>query len=286
MLKAYASLDPTAQAFAVLVKLWAKGEHLCGPKEGHLSSYALTLLALYFLQVDDSVQMPCLPTEMFDGKTNTPPEHNIRWSCPLPLPVLVCRFFHFYASTFAWGNEVVSVRVGQRMDIGNECFQNLHGRWVSYRLHVEDPFLLHRNLNCVLKEQQENMLYMKICEACSLLQVGGIPPGLSVVQTMYSEPSPLEALHASASTLSSTNGAAGGGNGRISTKPASPKDRITSISSKNATVSGSESTREPTPTQRGPGSLNTRALPMSASPFPEDVPETWLASGSWKTERL
>jgi hypothetical protein len=286
MLRAYSLLHTPARSLAVLVKLWAKGEYCCGAKEGHLSSYALTLMALYFLQVDDCVQMPCLPTEIFDGKSSTSPDHKVQWACPIPLPTLLCRFFHFYASTFVWGQEVISVRVGHRLNINHECYQKLRGRYgASSSLHIEDPFLLHRNLNCVLKPEQEQMLYMKICEACSITQTGNIPPGLSVVQVMYSKRSPIDLLRASVSAGKlSKNGVAIEGSDGYTTKPTSPKEHIAAISSKSTSkkaaavksTSESESTREPTPRQREP----------TACPSPDQVPDTWLARGSWKTVHL
>ena len=67
LLKAYSKLDSKARLLVLLVKLWAKGENLCGAKDGHLSSYSYSLMTLYFLQVDEYIQMPCLPMTVVNG---------------------------------------------------------------------------------------------------------------------------------------------------------------------------------------------------------------------------
>eukprot|EP00435_Cladocopium_sp_Y103_P059777 s876_g21.t1 len=59
LLHAYAQLDPLIAEFGIAVKLWAKDAQLCGAKDGHLSSYAFILMALYFLQVGGD-EMPSL----------------------------------------------------------------------------------------------------------------------------------------------------------------------------------------------------------------------------------
>jgi len=66
LLKAYAKLHPVVREVVVIVKLWAKASGVCGAPEGHLSSYSITLMVIYFLQVHSELQMPCLPTTAFD----------------------------------------------------------------------------------------------------------------------------------------------------------------------------------------------------------------------------
>eukprot|EP00959_Pyramimonas_sp_CCMP1952_P470671 9497086-Pyramimonas_sp.AAC.1 len=50
--------------------------------------------------------------------------------------------------------KVVSVRLGKRLAATEARFGSLQGRHAR-RLHIEDPFLLQRNLNCVLGRLQE-----------------------------------------------------------------------------------------------------------------------------------
>ncbi|CAK0864298.1 unnamed protein product, partial [Prorocentrum cordatum] len=50
LLCAYAELHPVVRDVVLLVKQWAKAAQVCGAHERHLTSYALTLMVVYFLQ--------------------------------------------------------------------------------------------------------------------------------------------------------------------------------------------------------------------------------------------
>jgi hypothetical protein len=206
MLKAYSLLDPKVRRLVVLVKLWAEGEQVCAPRQGYLSPYALTLMTLYFLQVDAAIQMPCLPTEIFDGKTCELHVHNVQWSCPLTLPALLHRFFRFYAGRFMWNEEVVSVRMGKRNSVTHNCYARLPHSPASKQLHIEDPFHPERNLVPQLKLPNEHILRMKMYEAFSMLQSCATPHGLSVAYEMYSnkQSPPVETPQAPAMILATT----------------------------------------------------------------------------------
>ena len=69
----------------------------------------------------------------------------------------LARFFFFYSDSrqFQWGSEVVSVRMGCRLTMEHQCFAWLETWNQTNRLHIEDPFILDRNLNCVLGTWQE-----------------------------------------------------------------------------------------------------------------------------------
>jgi len=186
LLRAYATLHWYIREVAVLVKLWAKFENVCGAKTGHLSAYALTMMTIYFMQVDPRVQVPCIDTSLFNG-LSAPPEITEQWSTSASLLKLLTWFFEFYASIFWWGEEVVSVRLGERRNVSDECFKTLRGRSPYPTLHIEDPFLLHRNLNCVLGQVQEQLLYAKICEAYQALNAGMLPTGLQLAGRSFTE---------------------------------------------------------------------------------------------------
>lgn len=179
LLRAYASLAPchtSAKALGMLVKTWAKAEGLCDVAAGNLSSYSFLLMAIYYLQVDSDVSLPCLPTRAFDGGDNIP-EVMESWQCPLPIGVLLQRFFTFFAWEFQWGEEVVSIRCGHRLKASHRHFFQLRGR-LEQRFHIEDPFLIGRNLNRVMLPQQEAVLHTKFCEAAQEIQSGRLPHGL------------------------------------------------------------------------------------------------------------
>jgi len=91
---------------------------------------------------------------------------------------LLSRFFDFYASDFQWGSEVVSVRLGRRVQVSSPEFYQLQGQAVR-RLHIEDPFLLNRNLNCVLGQSQESQLKAELSQASWAAGQGLTPGGLA-----------------------------------------------------------------------------------------------------------
>eukprot|EP00440_Ansanella_granifera_P060860 gb/GFBE01065970.1/.p1 GENE.gb/GFBE01065970.1/~~gb/GFBE01065970.1/.p1 ORF type:complete len:559 (+),score=112.21 gb/GFBE01065970.1/:1-1677(+) len=171
LLRSYSRLSPLVQQLVLCVKCWAKAEDVCGAPRGHLSSYSFTLMVLYFLQVQHD--LPCLPTRCFSSQGSSPEVEAYSWACPLPLSVLFSNFFQFYAENFQWGWEVVSVRCGRRLFASNGIFAALPGT-TSERLHVEDPFL-PRNLNCVLRLENELMLSSKIQQTAQLILQGGCP---------------------------------------------------------------------------------------------------------------
>jgi len=170
LLRAYARLSATIRHLVVLIKSWANAECVCGAQDGHLSSYSFTLMTLYYLQVDPLVKLPCFPTDAFPGEKSIPPVANIKWQCPLSLQSVICRFFRFYATEFYWGTEVASVRTGARFYTNNAEYCKLASRDDLELIHVEDPFLLHRNLNCVLGREQCVKLCSKLCAAHGSLQ--------------------------------------------------------------------------------------------------------------------
>jgi DNA polymerase sigma len=176
LLRAYAGFGLLLRQLVILVKLWAKAEGVCGAQDGHLSSYSITLLIIYFLQVDPLINLPCLPTESFNGDVKDIPSIiDSAWTCDFSVAQLLERFFGFYSTTHCWGYEVVSPRLGKRLYVSDANFANLSGRESSALIHIEDPFLLTRNLSCVLGAMQQELLYKKMSEAFFALQNGQAP---------------------------------------------------------------------------------------------------------------
>jgi len=182
LLQAYSKMHPKVRELVIAVKLWAKAAQVCGASQRHLSSYTFTLMTIYFLQVTLDVQLPTLPTSAFepDGKGEDDPEvqkAQAGWSIRQSTAELLVNFFLFYNFCFAWGLEVVSPRLGSRHAAQEETFERLRGRWAQ-RLHVEDPYLLDRNLHCVLGDREEMQLRTAFADALHALQYGLSPPGL------------------------------------------------------------------------------------------------------------
>lgn len=189
LLRAYSDLNPLVRDVLILIKQWAKGSGCVGAKEGHLSSYSLTLMALYCMQVDLVVGLPCFPTQDFTGVGGTPSCAQISWASTLSISMILYRIFAFYENEFRWGDEVIAVGVGRRTSRFDSCNAGVKDV-KAFRLHIVDPFLTARNLNCVLGIQQEYLLYDKICEAAMAFRQGMLPAGLCAV-TGGNFPAPL-----------------------------------------------------------------------------------------------
>mmetsp|Transcript_115488 Transcript_115488/g.333582 ORF Transcript_115488/g.333582 Transcript_115488/m.333582 type:complete len:658 (+) Transcript_115488:179-2152(+) len=182
LLKAYADMHPRVRELGIAIKLWAKGAQVCGASRRHLSSYTFTLMTIYFLQVWEDVMIPFLPTSCFEpgGEGEDDPQVQAArksWTCHLSTAELVVNFFVFYNLFFQWGHEVVSLRLGSRHFTQEPVFEKLRGRWTR-RLHIEDPYLLDRNLHCVLGDEEEVKLRCAFAEAFQALQFGQSPVGL------------------------------------------------------------------------------------------------------------
>lgn len=199
LLGAYAQIDHRIMQLGIAVKLWAKAAKVCGATERHLSSYTFTLLMIYFLQVHEEVLLPPLNTTLFEADKDPAKreaaiaEKSQEWSpiCPWSLPHLLFRFFYFYRWQFEWGTEVASIRLGRREYARDEEFHFLRGRH-AMRIHVEDPYVLERNLHCVLGDPEEDKLREAIDNAFQVLFQGGTPVGLQPSTTAYGEPVPLQ----------------------------------------------------------------------------------------------
>eukprot|EP00928_Gymnodinium_smaydae_P045274 TRINITY_DN30201_c0_g1_i2.p1 TRINITY_DN30201_c0_g1~~TRINITY_DN30201_c0_g1_i2.p1 ORF type:complete len:460 (-),score=79.21 TRINITY_DN30201_c0_g1_i2:225-1604(-) len=177
LLRAYSNLHPFVRDMLLLVKCWAKGAGVVGAKDGNLSSYSFALMTIYFMQVDPRIKLPCFSTSDFKGDVDIPPSARLGWSPTASRATMLQLFFEFYAYMFQWNSEVVAIHVGQRTDWHAPLHVQLKDLWEA-RLHVADPFLAHRNLNCVLKMDNELRLYSEIQSAATEMQSGVVPSGL------------------------------------------------------------------------------------------------------------
>jgi hypothetical protein len=210
LLLSYTTLNRDVRSFLVAVKIWAKAAGVCGAREQHLSSYSLTLMAIYFLQVDPLIGLPCLPTWAFTGDLDIPEVAKIPFTKRFSQFDLLIRFFTFYTSEFQWGTEVVSIEAGRRTRM--EDHLNLRGRW-SGRLHIVDPFLSERNLNCVLGQAQERTLYEKLAKAPVLMRTGVLPFSLQAA----AGPPPVGDFREAIGNSGSDTGGKGSGSGAVDT---------------------------------------------------------------------
>jgi DNA polymerase sigma len=200
LLSAYAKMDERVQILVLCVKRWARLMKIVGAKEGNLSSYAWTLLCIYYLQVRPQgallVSLQKLaqshPESLFKCPF-TGKQFDIRFSKATKNLVLPCKatpsellrgFFMFYSREFQWGLEVASIRLGTRhpKDEFHRLFMSNIATTGSKHdtIHIEDPFDLQRNLNCVLDSEGLARLRLALTDVDK--RVADIPASLLLPQ--------------------------------------------------------------------------------------------------------
>eukprot|EP00931_Biecheleriopsis_adriatica_P050033 TRINITY_DN28957_c0_g1_i1.p1 TRINITY_DN28957_c0_g1~~TRINITY_DN28957_c0_g1_i1.p1 ORF type:complete len:563 (-),score=93.29 TRINITY_DN28957_c0_g1_i1:84-1772(-) len=198
LLKVYSTLDPRVVGLVQELKRWAKLKGVHGADKGNLSSYSFTLLAIFYMQ--QRAALPCLqkhaeekPSWYYEGQRS--------WNVAMSLdaddakkpavdrPGLATLrdFAGFLTQELQWGKDVVSVRKGQRLKL--ESFPRLSRKSRNTEaelLHIEDPFDIERNLNCVLAPGHNEKLWWALTEVASghypvgYRSPGPLPPHLQI----------------------------------------------------------------------------------------------------------
>ncbi|GLE00534.1 hypothetical protein PINS_up009291 [Pythium insidiosum] len=203
LLRAYATLDERCRALGIAVKYWAKQRGISDASLGYLSSYSFILLVVYFLQVKaqllPSLQHPSLqatvpPARQFRYKGidvsfcqnedvarrflhENPIEHP-RWTpthkcstvAELSVGALLFGFFSFYADEFDFAQSVVSVRQPER--VWTKQTRWADGAREPWRMSIEDPLELDRDLGCVLLLDGQRRIQEEFQRAMKLMQQG------------------------------------------------------------------------------------------------------------------
>ena len=148
LLRTYSRLDSRVRPLVVIAKEWAKSNNVCNSKSGLLSSYALNLMVLFFLQ--HAVTPQVLPSLQYlypdtfnsfltiDDIQKVDVKEICRgWSSDNEQSVgeLIIKFFEFYAK-IDFRDKLISVRTG--------CLLELSG-WDSgagYKgyINIEEPY--------------------------------------------------------------------------------------------------------------------------------------------------
>mmetsp|Transcript_26614 Transcript_26614/g.62137 ORF Transcript_26614/g.62137 Transcript_26614/m.62137 type:complete len:596 (+) Transcript_26614:141-1928(+) len=179
LLGGYANLGSDVLHLATAVKLWAKGNDVCGAYKHNLSAYAFVLLSIYFLQVSAFVKLPCLQSiepgdlafnDDFTAETVVKEAVARRRLEQRPVADLLAKFFHFYVNDFLWDSEVASIRLGARRKTISQEFHQL--QILENRLNIEDPFERSRNLCDVLGREQEEKLREALAQADMAVKSG------------------------------------------------------------------------------------------------------------------
>lgn len=166
LLKAYVDLDERFRYVCVLVKRWAKRRDLNDAYHGTLSSYAYTLLVIHYLQTLPTPILPCLqqmvggkrlprpsklPKEMTDNGNHklyntyydrTVTRETFESNNHTPVHELLLGFFRYYAYTFRYRTDLVSIRMGTKASRAcrNWDEQTVYREWESKQAQYKSAF--------------------------------------------------------------------------------------------------------------------------------------------------
>ncbi|KAM9359903.1 terminal uridylyltransferase 7 [Symphorus nematophorus] len=168
LLASYAAIDRRVKILCYVMKVFAKMCDIGDASRGSLSSYAYTLMVLFFLQQRNPPVIPVLQ-EIYDGKKK--PEVLVDgWNVYFfdDLKILPSRWpqyeknsesvgelwlglLRFYTEDFDFKEHVVCIRQHDRLTTFNK-------QWTSKYIVIEDPFDLNHNLGAGLSRKMTNFI--------------------------------------------------------------------------------------------------------------------------------
>lgn len=200
-------MDPRARALILLVRRWAKDRGVSHAAKGHLSPYAWTVLAIYFLQVGLPHLGPLLPplaafaasSALLRGRrAAAAPPAPVEADAPAPrdaacreptggreaagaedvsAAALLRAFVGFYAREFDWRAEAVSLHLGRRAPPGVavplHIVESEDGLKTQVGPSIEDPFEDAHNLASVMTAETLSRLHEEFRRADSLCRCAG-----------------------------------------------------------------------------------------------------------------
>ncbi|MGH0166137.1 UNVERIFIED_CONTAM: hypothetical protein FKN15_001292 [Acipenser sinensis] len=168
LLAAYAALDPRVKYLCYTMKVFSKVCDIGDASRGSLSSYAYTLMVLYFLQQRKQPVIPVLQ-EIYDGPEK--PEKVVdgwnvyffddlsnlpnRWpqfgNNTESVGELWLGMLQFYTEEFDFKEHVISIR-------RKKLLTTFKKQWTSKYIVIEDPFDLNHNLGAGLSRKMTNFI--------------------------------------------------------------------------------------------------------------------------------
>uniref|UniRef100_A0A7S4QEU5 PAP-associated domain-containing protein n=1 Tax=Ditylum brightwellii TaxID=49249 RepID=A0A7S4QEU5_9STRA len=195
LLREYSKIDERAKLLMLAVKCWVNSKAIGCAADAFLSSYAWMNLVIFYLQCIDFV--PNLQSgELMSAHDFKPdPENHLHkvnglktaflssddiqnkgvWVQPeelrtIPVTVLLCGFFHFYAHDFPQSMVSVSIRLGRCA-----LLKTVFVRSRMWRLSIEDPFEIHNShcphdLGMHLNERGQEVIMKNLTDAADHLE--------------------------------------------------------------------------------------------------------------------
>ncbi|XP_061624055.1 poly(A) RNA polymerase GLD2 isoform X2 [Phyllopteryx taeniolatus] len=173
LLKSYAYVEPRIRPLIVVIKKWARHHQINDASQGTLSSYALVLMVLHYLQtlkepVLPSLQMdfpecfdPSLEIDRIPEAAKNIPRYNSQNQSSLG--TLLLGFLRYYATEFSWKKSVISVRAGKALPKQN------HPKWNDKLICVEEPFERKNVARAVFKQAKFDAIKSQFLESWQIL---------------------------------------------------------------------------------------------------------------------
>ncbi|XP_059500607.1 terminal uridylyltransferase 7-like isoform X2 [Stegostoma tigrinum] len=168
LLASYAAIDPRVKCLGYTMKVFAKICDIGDASRGSLSSYAYTLMALYFLQQRKPPVIPVLQ-EIYNG-TKKPEQFVDGWNVYFfdkldklkdkwpdygknkeSVGELWLGLLRFYTEEFDFKEHVISIR-------RKALLTTFKKQWTSKYIVIEDPFDLNHNLGAGLSRKMTNFI--------------------------------------------------------------------------------------------------------------------------------
>lgn len=175
LLRAYCVVDSRVKPMVMLVKKWAKTHSINDASQGTLSSYALTLMVIHYLQgVCKPAVVPVLQRQYpkvfkYHGDVSEledPFKHISRNKSEnkQSLGELFIGFFKYYAVDYGWDQEYISVAKGA-------AYPRYQRMWQRKHICIEEPFDGNNVAKSVCSLESFNKIQMKFRLAWHTLKI-------------------------------------------------------------------------------------------------------------------
>ncbi|XP_029366271.1 poly(A) RNA polymerase GLD2 isoform X2 [Echeneis naucrates] len=174
LLRSYAYADLRIRPMILVIKKWARHNQINDASKGTLSSYALVLMVLHYLQTLNEPVLPSLQRE-YPECFNPIMEINMVPESSKHIPPYVSRnqsslgelflgFLKYYATCFRWDKQVISVREARAFPKTNSK------EWRNKYICVEEPFERTNVARAVHEKIKFDAIKAQFAESCRMLQ--------------------------------------------------------------------------------------------------------------------
>eukprot|EP00929_Paragymnodinium_shiwhaense_P007494 TRINITY_DN111415_c0_g1_i1.p1 TRINITY_DN111415_c0_g1~~TRINITY_DN111415_c0_g1_i1.p1 ORF type:complete len:508 (-),score=126.34 TRINITY_DN111415_c0_g1_i1:100-1623(-) len=184
-------VEAQAKDLILFVRRWARDRGVCHAAKGHLSLYVWTVMAIYFLQVNEDDKGSLLPSlaEMEKRTITGDGSKNDNNEKKADIGALFKAFVRFYTTTFNWRKEAVSICAARRASPPLEMPLHVIAQdgieEVAVAPSIVDPLDKTRNLSESMTRESLVRLKEEFARAAELSQRGA---SLSELLELWSPP--------------------------------------------------------------------------------------------------